>query len=131
MNLEESRLILDRGFERAVQTVVEVFALEGFRVAPVDTGYRHRRTEPGTPARYALLEATLPELTFRPARITQTPALFGCRVSLFELTGACTMVTVERPVVSYPRLASLVPRIADRVGQAVRSLTRSQRSSAA
>lgn len=130
MNLEESRLILDRGFERAVAAVVEVFALEGFRVAPVDTGYRHRQTDPA-PARYAVLEATLPELTFRPARITQTPALFGCRVSLVELTSSCTMVTVERPVVSYPRLASLVPRIADRVGQAVRSLTRSQRSSAA
>jgi hypothetical protein len=119
MNGEERRLILDRGFDRTVDTVLDAFLQEGFRMNPVGAGdLRRPETSPRT-RRYAMLDAVLPELTFREAASSEPPAVLGCRISIFELTTACTLVTIERPVVRYPMLAALVPRVTERVGHVV------------
>ena len=47
------------------------------------------------------------------------PAILGCRISLFELAGSCTIVTASSPLARYPLLASLVPRLTDRLGGAM------------
>lgn len=119
MGSDDRRLILGRGFEPAMETVLAAFLREGFTVKPLDAGDLHQRDHPGSSLRFATLEASLPELCFRgfPA---DTPTLLACRVSLFELTGSCTLVTAENPLTRYPLLASMVPRIADRVGRALR-----------
>jgi hypothetical protein len=123
MDTSERRLILDRPFERAMETVLDAFLSQGFSVRPVDAGDLHQHERPGGPLRYAMLEATLPELAFRgfPA---DTPALLVCRLSLFELTGSCTLLTAENPVTRYPLLASMAPRLADRVSSALRVVIR-------
>jgi hypothetical protein len=128
MNTDERRLILDRGFERAIETVLSAFLSEGFSVKPLDAGDLHHRERPSTCSghtdgslRFALLEATLPELSFA-ALPGDVPALLGCRLTLFELTGSCTLLTADNPLRKYPLLASSVPRIADRVSRALRTV---------
>jgi hypothetical protein len=119
MASDDRRLILSCGFEHATETVLSAFLREGFNVRPIDAGDLHQREHSGSSLRFATLEASLPELCFRgfPA---DAPMLLACRVSLFELTGSCTLVTAENPLTRYPLLASIVPRIADRVGRALR-----------
>jgi len=124
MNTDERRLILDRGFERALETVLDAFLSEGFAINPVGAGDLHRPNSPGHERRYAMLDASLPELEFRPADEAAAPAVLGCRVSIFQLTGSCTLVTVENPIVRYPVLAALVPRVAERVERVLRALVR-------
>ena len=129
MTTDEQRLILDRGFERAMETVLGAFLREGFNVTPLDAGDLHHRDRLSTcggqsterSLRFARLEATLPELSIA-ALPVEAPALLGCRLTLFELTGSCTLLTAENPVTRYPLLASIVPRIADRVGRALRTV---------
>ena len=123
MSSEVRRLVLDQGFDRAVETVLSAFLTEGFAVEPVDGGDLHRRCAAADRLRYTLLEATLPELGFVPCRcIGGLPAILGCRIALFELTGSCTLVTASSPLARYPLLASLVPRLSDRVGSALRQV---------
>ena len=125
MSREERRLVLDHGFDRAIETVLHAFLTEGFAVEPVDGGDLHRRCSAGDPLRYTLLEATLPELGFVPCRcMGGLPAILGCHVALFELTGTCTLVTASSPLARYPLLASLVPRLSDRAGHALRQVAR-------
>ena len=130
MNIDERRLILGRGFERAMETVLDAFLHEGFTVTPIDAGdlhhRSHHRTDPGCSLRYALLEATLPEL--------KAPAVVGvmagkspppaCRVSVFELNGACTLVTAENALVRYPLLEPLARGATDRMADALRLIVR-------
>jgi hypothetical protein len=123
MNPDERRLILDRCFDRALDTVLEAFVVEGFTMTKVSAGDLHRCGD-GGPLRYALLEATLPELKFGAAATTTLQAVLGCQISLFELAGSCTLVTVQSPVGRYPLLATLVPRLNERVGDVLRSLLR-------
>jgi hypothetical protein len=126
MNLEERRVILDRGFDRALQVVLDAFLREGFTVNPTGAGDLHRPGRAGHARRYAMFEAGLPELNF--CRGTAGPQGFlGCRVSMFELAGSCTLVTIEEPVAHYPLLAGLVPRIAERIGRATEILRRLER----
>jgi hypothetical protein len=126
MNLEERRVILDRGFDRALEVVLDVFLREGFTVTPTGAGDLHRPGRAGHARRYATLDAGLPELNF--CRATPGPqALLRCRVSMFELAGSCTLVTIEEPVAHYPLLAGLVPRIAERIGHAMDRLRRLER----
>jgi hypothetical protein len=122
----EERLILDCSFERAVEAVLDACLAEGFTIAPVCAGNLHRQSSSGRPLRYALLDATLPELSFNAVGTTTftTPTMFSCRVSLYELVGSCTLVTVERPVVRYPVIASLVPRAAERASHVMGRLMR-------
>ena len=126
MNIDERRLIIGRGFERAMETVLDAFLHEGFMVTPIDAGdlhhRSHHRTDPGCSLRYALLEATLPELA---------PPLPACRVSVFELNGACTLVTAENVLVRYPLLESLARNAADRLAGALRLIGRHDVSTAA
>lgn len=124
MNANERRLILDRGFERALETVLEAFLREGFLLEPVGAGDLHRPGRSGRVCRYAMLDAALPELMFRSKVTCDSPAVFACRVSVFELTDSCTLITAESPVVQYPALATLVPRLSERVGHVMRALLR-------
>ena len=111
---------MGQGFDRAVETVLDAFLTEGFTVEPVDGGDLHQRCATA-PLRYAMLVATLPELSFAPGPgLGGLPAILSCRISLFELTATCTLVTVSNPVARYPLLASLVPRLTDRLGSALR-----------
>jgi hypothetical protein len=123
MSREDRRLVLDQGFNRAVETVLNAFLAEGFAVEPLDGGDLHGRGTAVDRLRYTLLDATLPELGFVPCKcIGGLPAILGCRIALFELTGTCTLVTASSPLARYPRLASLVPRLSDRAGNALRQV---------
>ena len=137
MNIDERRLIIGRGFERAMETVLDAFLHEGFTVTPIDAGdlhhRSHHRTDPGCSLRYALLEAALPALT-APSSIgaaAKTPLLPACRVSVFELNGACTLVTAENVLVRYPLLESLARHAADGLAGALRLIARHDVSTAA
>ena len=121
MSSEDRRLVMDQGFDRAIETVLNAFLTEGFAVEPVDGGDLHRRCAAADRLRYTLLEATLPELGFG-RRMGGLPAILGCRIAMFELTGTCTLVTASSPVARYPLLASLVPQLSDRVGNALRQV---------
>ena len=110
----ERRLILDRDFDRALGAVIDAFLEQRFTVTPVDAGDLHRAGAPGLPLRYALLRATLPGME-----------TLDCRVSIFEMTGPCTLVTVEDPFARQPYLAVLMPRVVARVNDAIGLLVRS------
>jgi hypothetical protein len=115
----EARLVLDDGFERAVARVVDAFVCEGFTVKAFDRGNLHRAALHGGLLRYALLDAVLPDTPADTRGSDPTPATqSGCRLCLVELTGSCTLVTAERPLVPHPLLASL-PRVAERVANAL------------
>jgi hypothetical protein len=134
MNIDERRLILGRGFERAMETVLDAFLHEGFTVTPIDAGdlhhRSHHRTDPGCSLRYALLEATLPELK-APSSVAEAAPPPACRVSVFELNGACTLVTAENSLVRYPMLEPLARGAADRMASALRLIIRRDVSTAA
>jgi hypothetical protein len=112
------RLVLDRTFDQAIDAVLSAFLGEGFAIKPV---HRGDLNNPATgQLRYALLEATLPELRFVPSRRREgVPALLGCQISIFELAGSCTMVSASSHLGRYPLLASLVPRLDDRANAAL------------
>jgi hypothetical protein len=115
----EARLVLDDGFERAVARVVDAFVCEGFTVKALDRGNLQRAAFHSGLLRYALLDAVLPDLssdTRGSGPISSTQC--GCRLSLVELTGSCTLVTAERPLAPHPLLAPL-PRVAERVVNAL------------
>ena len=119
LSTSDRRLVMDQGFDRAVETVLDAFLTEGFTVEPVDGGDLHQRCATA-PLRYALLVATLPELSCAPGPcLGGLPAILSCRISVFELTTTCTLVTVTNPMARYPMLASLVPRLTDRLAGAL------------
>jgi hypothetical protein len=120
MDLDERRLLLDRTYDRALETVLDGFLHEGFRLTPIDTGDLHERSHEGSAMRYALLDATLPE--------TMLPS---CRVAVFELNGSCTLVTAENRLVRYPLLTTLSDRNDDRIGDALQLIVRDEPSTAA
>jgi hypothetical protein len=121
MSPEDRRLVVDQGFDRALEVVLDAFLCEGFTIRPVDGGDLHQRCAAGEPLRYALIDASLPELAFVPVDDTdRLAAVLGCRISLFELTATCTMVTVSNPLTRYPLLSSLVPRLTERLSGALR-----------
>lgn len=123
MSTRDHRLVLDQGFSRAVETVLDAFLSEGFTITPIDGGDLHQPCVAGDRLRYALVEAALPELNFVPCGCRPgLPTILGCRISLFELTGSCTLVTASNPLTRYPLLASLVPRLSDRIGGALRTI---------
>jgi len=134
MNIDEQRLILGRGFERTMETVLDAFLHEGFTVTPIDAGDLHHRSHvcphDGGSLRYALLEATVPELKAS-SPVAGAEELPACRVSVFELNGACTLVTAENTLVRYPLLESLARNAADRMGNALRLIVRRDVSTAA
>jgi hypothetical protein len=117
MTNQQRRIVLDRPFAEAARTLLEAFAGQGFTIHSVDGGDLHEHTRPGVPLRYARLEALLPELTFGTVR--SDSYVLGCEVSLFELAGCCTLVTIEAPLLHYPFLAALLPRMHARINAAM------------
>lgn len=116
----DRRLVIDYGFDRTVESVLQAFLDAGFTVSPIDGGDLHQKQTPGGPLRYALLEATLPELCFvRSAWHADLPPILGCRIAIYEVTSSCTFVTTSNPLTRYPLLASLVPRLSERTRSAL------------
>ncbi len=130
MTLDERRLLLDRTFDRAVDSVLDGFLHEGFTITPVDAGDLHTRSHPGRPMRYALLDASLPGLALPPGVAKGATPLSACRVSVFELNGSCTLVTAENRLIRYPLLASLAGCNDERIGDALRLIVRDELASA-
>jgi hypothetical protein len=122
MSTNDRRLVLGQGFDRAVETVLGAFLAEGFTIEPVDGGDLHNRGASVDRLRYALLEAMLPELRFVPTGCGRLPAILACRITLFELTNTCTLVTASSPLQRYPTLASLMPRLSERLGGALHTV---------
>jgi hypothetical protein len=122
MNIEERRIILDRGFDRALNTVLDAFLQERFTITPTGAGDVHRPGSPGRSRRYAIFEATIPDVEFSAQDATPSCQPRGCHVSIFELTGSCTLVTVESPDIHYPVLTTLVTRVSDRISRVVHTL---------
>jgi hypothetical protein len=125
MNSNDRRLIVNHSFDCTVETVIDAFLREGFTIRPVGAGDLRQNSAPGDTLRYAVLEATLPELAFAAGRRRADFApVLGCQIAVYELVGKCTMVTAASPVAGYPQLASLVPRLTDRLGSALWAITR-------
>jgi hypothetical protein len=125
MNTNNRRLIVDHSFDCTVETVIAAFLREGFTIRPVGAGDLRQHSAPGDALRYAVLEATLPELAFAAGRLRADFApVLGCQVAVYELVGKCTMVTAASRVADYPQLASLVPRLTVRLGSALCAITR-------
>ena len=112
MNVDERKIILESDFERALDSVLGAFEREGFIVRPVNGGGRFRLVADHKILRCAELAVTLPELTFLGS---DSPTLLGCRIAMCELTARSTVVTATSPLVRYPVLSSLLPRIDSRV----------------
>ena len=120
MATAERRLVVDKGFNGAVEAVLQGFLTAGFSVTSIEGGDLHQKSEPGSRLRYALLEARLPELSFvRASCPCELPPILGCRISVYEVTGTCTFVTASNPLTRYPLLASLVPRLSERTRAAL------------
>jgi hypothetical protein len=122
MSTNDRQLVVDQGFDHAVETVLNAFLAEGFAIEPVDGGDLHHRCTSVDRLRYALLEATLPELRFVPTGCGRLPTILACRITLFEVTNTCTLVTASSPLQRYPTLASLMPRLSDRLGGALHTV---------
>jgi hypothetical protein len=124
MDTNERHLILDRCYEHAIETVLDAFLGEGFTLNPIEAGDLHRHAVPAQPRRYAVLEATLPELSRCEAGPPTTSTPLECRLSFFELAESCTLLTAEDPRVRYPSLVPLVCRFNERVADALRRVIR-------
>ena len=122
MRLEEWRMVLDREFDHAVDSVIGVFQAGGFQVAPIESGDFPNEARPGEPHRYTLLHATLPELSFQ-ASDAGSASVFGCRLSIYQLTASRTLLTVDIRLLPYPALTLLIPRVAKRMHEALARLT--------
>jgi hypothetical protein len=128
MKIEECRLMIDRGFEETIDIVSERFHRAGFRVTQTEEGDRQNWARPGEPRHYAVLNASLPELSF-PGDAQS--AVLGCRLSIFALTPTCTLLAAETPLTRYPALAVLIPRVERRIHNTLAHLTRESATSAA
>jgi hypothetical protein len=125
MTTKDRRLILNHSFDCTVETVIDAFLREGFTIREVGAGDLRQHSAPGYALRYAVLEATLPELAFAAGRLRADLApVLGCQVAVYELVGKCTMVTAASPLADYPQLASLVPRLTVRVASVLCAITR-------
>ena len=129
MTTNDRRLIVDHSFDCTVETVIDAFLREGFTLTPVGGGDLRQHSAVGDAVRYAVIEATLPELTFDVGRrrADVTPVL-SCQIAVYELVGKCTMMTVTSPVADRQELALLVQRLTDRVGSALCTITRARAS---
>jgi hypothetical protein len=120
MATNERRLVLDRSFDETVDKVLDAFIREGFSVRSLDGGDLRGRSRAGAPRRYALLDMVLPDLTcFCSPVHADDSALVGCRLALFELTGCCTLLTAENPMMRYAVFSGLVPKVNERIAHAL------------
>lgn len=121
MDLDEKRVVIDRTFDRAVKRVLDGFLHAGFRITASEAGDLHERSHAGHSMRYAFLDATLPELPAPSER-----PLPSCRLALFELNEACTLLTAENRLVRYPVLAPFATQNGDRIEDALRLIVRDE-----
>jgi len=128
MNTDDRRIILQTDFEPALDRVLCGFERAGFCVWPVNGNGRFRVVSDDRVLRCAELEVTLPELTFA-ADVSAT--LAGCRITMCELTPDSTLVSANSPLVPYPGLSSLLPRIRLRVDRVLQQLVGSTAQTAA
>jgi hypothetical protein len=119
MTTDERKIILESDFECALERVLGAFERERFNVRPVNGDGRFRVVAGHKILRCAELEVTLPELTFLGPVGSN---LLGCRISMFEVTPRSTVVTATSPLVRYPVLVALLPRIRSRVDRVLRAL---------
>lgn len=126
MDLDERRLLLDRAFDNALESVLDGFLHEGFTLTTVDAGDLHGRSHPGHAMRYALLDAALPDLSPSTGVVTAAASLPSCRVSVFELNGSCTLVTAQNRFARYPLLARLSGANSDRISDALQLIVRDE-----
>lgn len=116
----DRRVVVDQGFDRAIETVLHAFLNAGFAITPIEGGDLRQKGRSGGCLRYILLEARLPELSFVASACRREAApILGCRISVYEVTGRCTFVTTSNPLARYPFLASLVPRLSERTRSAL------------
>ena len=125
MTTNDRRLIVDHGFDCTVETVIDAFLREGLTVTPVGGGDLRQHSAVGDALRYAVLEATLPELTVGRRR-DDLASVLSCQVAVYELVGKCTMVTATSPFADRQELELIVPRLTDRVGNALCTIRRSR-----
>jgi len=130
MNTDERQLVIDQSFDQTLESVLAAFLREGFSVDPLEAGNLIFYKIPGDRLRYARIEASLPELSFTSGSQVQC-GLLGCRLSLYELSRSCTLVTAENALTRYPLLASLVPRVTRRISLALDEVSRVMSSAAA
>ena len=127
MTTNDRRLIVDHGFDCTIETVIDAFLREGLTVTPVGGGDLRQQSAVGDALRYAVLEATLPELAFTVGRrCADVAPVLSCQIAVYELVGKCTMVTATSPVADRQDLALVVPRLTDRVGSALCTITRAR-----
>ena len=125
MATNDRRLIVDQSFDCTVETVIDALLREGLTVTPVGGGDLRQPSDARGALRYAVLEATLPEPMFSAGRWrADSASTLSCQIAVYELVGKCTMVTATSPVAHRQKHASLVPRLADRVGRALFTITR-------
>jgi len=121
----DRRLVLDQSFDDVVDCVLAAFIGEGFSVRSLDGGDLRAPSASAGHRRYALLGVVLPELSWRGSALhADDSALLGCRLALFELTDSCTLLTAENPMMRYPGLAALVPRVNQRIATALGNVCR-------
>lgn len=124
MTTNDRRLIVDHGFDCTVETVIDAFLREGLTVTPVGGGDLRQHPPVGDALRYAVLEATLPELAVAVDRPRGDVApVLSCQIAVYELVGKCTMVTATSPVADGQEFALVLPRLIDRVGSALCTIT--------
>ena len=119
MGTADRRLVVDEGFNQTVETVLEAFLKAGFSLTPLEAGDLHQKSESVGRLRYAMFEATLPELCFVRTVCREPRPILGCRISVYEVTASCTFVTTSNPLARYPLLAALVPRLSERTRSAL------------
>jgi hypothetical protein len=122
-------MVLDREFDHTVDSVIGVFQSGGFLVEPVESGDLPNDARPGEPHRYALLHATLPELSFHIDDAGRA-SMFGCRLSIYQLTVSRTLLTVDIRLLPYPSLSLLIPRVTSRMREALDRLIEPHRPAA-
>jgi hypothetical protein len=130
MSTTARRLVLDACFERAVTDVIGAFLSEGFRIDAVEGGDLHRRATPGHALRFARLDAGLPGSGARAPVSRATSVGPACRLLVYELTGSCTLLTVEHTGERHPSGPALASMVAARMSNALRMLVRSRAAGA-
>jgi hypothetical protein len=119
MTTTVTRLVLARSFDESLDRILGSFIGEGFTIRTVDSGNLCGHGS-ARRLRYAVLDIVLPDRMRPGASSARAPAV-GCRVTLFEFTDGCTLLTAEhmlRPDVAGPLLD-----ISERIARALRLLT--------
>jgi hypothetical protein len=128
METNERRLIVDRGFDRTIELLIDAFLRAGFTIEPFGAGDLRMCQATGNTLRHAVLEAWLPASVIAPGRRVNIASLPSCEIAVHELVGSCTLVTAAAHGRDCPTFGSLGPSLDQRIGRALRSLTRVESS---